>query len=37
MTISGEYFRGIVKDNPIFSLVLGLCPVLAVTTSVENA
>ncbi len=37
MTISGEYFRGIVKDNPVFSLVLGLCPVLAVTTSVENA
>jgi electron transport complex protein RnfE len=37
MTISGEYLRGIVKDNPIFGLVLGLCPTLAVTTSVENA
>jgi electron transport complex protein RnfE len=37
MTISGEYFRGIIKDNPIFALVLGLCPTLAVTTSVENA
>ncbi|MDF1558056.1 MAG: electron transport complex subunit RsxE [Methanosarcinales archaeon] len=37
MTITGEYLRGIVKDNPIFGLVLGLCPTLAVTTSVENA
>ena len=32
-----EFIRGIVKDNPIFGLVLGLCPTLAVTTSVENA
>jgi len=37
MTIKGEYLRGIIKDNPIFGLVLGLCPTLAVTTSVENA
>jgi electron transport complex protein RnfE len=37
MTIAGEFFRGIVKDNPVFALVLGLCPTLAVTTSVENA
>ncbi len=36
-TILGEYFRGIVKDNPVLALVLGLCPALAVTTSVENA
>src|SRR5665648_70945 len=32
-----EFIRGIIKDNPIFGLVLGLCPTLAVTTSVENA
>ncbi|WP_340820468.1 Rnf electron transport complex subunit RnfE [Methanolobus sp. WCC4] len=32
-----EYIRGITRDNPIFGLVLGLCPTLAVTTSVENA
>lgn len=32
-----EYIRGITTDNPIFGLVLGLCPTLAVTTSVENA
>jgi electron transport complex protein RnfE len=37
MTISGEYIRGIIKDNPVFALVLGLCPTLAVTTSLENA
>ena len=28
---------GIFKNNPIFRLVLGLCPTLAVTTSLENA
>lgn len=28
--------RGIWKENPIFRLLLGLCPTLAVTTSVEN-
>ncbi len=32
-----EFIRGITRDNPIFGLVLGLCPTLAVTTSVENA
>jgi electron transport complex protein RnfE len=32
-----EIIRGITRDNPIFGLVLGLCPTLAVTTSVENA
>lgn len=31
-----EYIRGITTDNPTFGLVLGLCPTLAVTTSVEN-
>ena len=33
----GEIIRGIIKDNPVFVLVLGLCPVLAVSTSFENA
>jgi electron transport complex protein RnfE len=32
-----EFTKGLIKDNPIFVLVLGLCPTLAVTTSVENA
>jgi electron transport complex protein RnfE len=29
--------KGLIKENPIFVLVLGLCPTLAVTTSVKNA
>jgi len=37
MNVFSEFMRGITRDNPIFGLVLGLCPTLAVTTSVENA
>lgn len=29
-------FNGIVKENPTFVLMLGMCPTLAVTTSAEN-
>ncbi|MCK4859955.1 MAG: electron transport complex subunit E [Candidatus Omnitrophica bacterium] len=29
--------KGIFKENPIFILLIGLCPVLAITTSVANA
>ena len=32
-----EFAKGIVTQNPIFVLALGLCPALAVTTSLENA
>ena len=28
---------GLIKENPTFRLVLGMCPTLAVTTSLENA
>lgn len=35
-SVASEFMRGITKDNPTFGLVLGLCPTLAVTTSVEN-
>ena len=31
------FWYGIFKNNPIFRLVLGMCPTLAVTTSLENA
>ena len=31
------FWYGIFRNNPTFRLVLGLCPTLAVTTSVENA
>ncbi|MDI3503699.1 MAG: H+/Na+-translocating ferredoxin:NAD+ oxidoreductase subunit [Candidatus Cloacimonadota bacterium] len=37
MTFIKELTKGLIKDNPIFVLVLGLCPTLAVTTSVINA
>ena len=31
-----RFFNGIIKENPIFVLLLGLCSTLAVTTTVEN-
>lgn len=31
-----EFLKGIVKENPTFVLVLGLCPTLAVSVSVMN-
>ena len=31
-----EFLKGLWRENPIFRLVLGMCPTLAVTTSVEN-
>ena len=30
-------YNGIIKENPTFVLMLGMCPTLAVTTSVANA
>ena len=32
-----ELFKGLFKENPVFCLVLGLCPALAVSTSLDNA
>ncbi len=32
-----EFMKGIISENPTFTLVLGLCPTLAVSTSVMNA
>ncbi len=37
MTLSGEFLKGIYKENPVFRLALGLCPTLAVSTSINNA
>lgn len=31
-----DFVKGIVKENPTFVLILGMCPVLAVTNSVIN-
>ena len=33
----GEFTKGLVKKNPTLVLMLGLCPTLAVTTSLKNA
>ena len=32
-----EFTKGFVKENPVFVMALGLCPTLAVTSSVMNA
>ncbi len=32
-----EFTKGIIRDNPVFVLLLGLCPTLAVTTGMVNA
>lgn len=32
-----ELTKGLFKNNPVFYLVLGLCPLLAVSTRVDNA
>jgi electron transport complex protein RnfE len=36
MSFVKELTKGIVKENPIFVIVLGMCPTLAVTSSVQN-
>ncbi len=35
-TLSYEVLKGIWKENPVLSSLLGLCPALAVTNSAEN-
>jgi len=37
MSVLKELKKGIIELNPTFVLVLGLCPTLAVSTSVDNA
>ncbi len=37
MKIGKIFLNGLYDDNPVFRLMLGLCPVLAVSTSVHNA
>lgn len=36
MKLSGEFLKGLWRENPTFRILLGLCPTLAVSTSVEN-
>ena len=32
-----NFKNGLIKDNPVFSLFLGICSTLAITTSINNA
>jgi electron transport complex protein RnfE len=34
--LRGVFVNGIFNENPVFRLVLGACPIIAVTTSVSN-
>ena len=36
MKLMGEFVKGLWRENPTFRIVLGLCPTLAVSTSVTN-
>ncbi len=36
MTLFREFWKGIASENPVFRLVLGMCPTLAVTTEAVN-
>jgi electron transport complex protein RnfE len=36
MTLGRIFWRGIAAENPVFRLVLGMCPTLAVTTEAVN-
>lgn len=35
--MSGNFTRGLVRENPITTLLLGLCPALGVSTKVSNS
>ncbi len=35
--LTREFSKGLFKENPVLGIVLGLCPALAVSTSLENA
>ncbi len=37
MSAMKEMTKGFIKENPVFIMALGLCPTLAVSTSIENA
>ena len=36
MNMLREFLKGLFKENPVFVLMLGLCPTLAVSTSFAN-
>ncbi|MEG0915004.1 MAG: electron transport complex subunit RsxE, partial [Christensenellaceae bacterium] len=36
-SMKGIFLNGVLNENPTFRLVLGMCPTIAVTTSLTNA
>lgn len=36
-TVWQEFYKGIIKENPVLVTLLGMCPTLAVTTMAKNA
>lgn len=36
MKLPGEFVKGLWRENPTFRIVLGLCPTLAISTTVAN-
>jgi len=36
-SLTNEFSKGLVRENPVLRLILGTCPTLAVTTSTKNA
>lgn len=37
MSLRSEFTKGLIRENPVLRLVLGTCPTLATTTSVQSA
>jgi electron transport complex protein RnfE len=36
MSLRYQFTKGLVRENPVFRIVLGICPTLAVTTALKN-
>ncbi len=36
VSLTAEFRKGVLRENPVFVLLLGLCPTLAVTTGLKN-
>ncbi len=37
MSVTKEFIKGFYKENPVFRILLGLCPTLATSNSLQNA
>ncbi len=37
MAVKKEFLKGIYSENPVYRMVLGMCPTLAVSNTVQNA